>query len=483
MTEFVHGHALIVGAGGDLPTTVKDAEDIYDMLVDPELCAYPKSQVELLCNQDADRDAVLEALDRLALRVREDPQSTVVVYFSGHGLGGKTSRLLTHGYDLDRLADTTISSDEFMKRLRAIESGKLLVLLDCCHASGQADAEKGPLPKAPIPIAALEEFTRGSGRVVLASSRADEYSFTHDDNSYFTEALLEGFSGHGASELDGYTRVLDIAMYVGRVVPNRKRDRQHPVLKVWNLSNNFTLSYYAGGFEEPKGLRKIRQGEMLGLEGAASGTDYNRTVTTLWTILGTLLLYTSYNLFALTQDWPLLFWTAFRDLGDATVSLFGLYWGLPALAILMALTRYYRDLDDRDGFYTRLPVAFNLPLYSNTTVRRRYQALFLFLFFIFPLYTQGHFMRKMLEGQVYDRAGSAEIPVVKNISEHFWPFLPESFGDRYRLDSIGGVTFFPFMLPWILLALEVALFCSFFVLVFKNTNFWHRRKTQSKRRQ
>ena len=49
-------------------------------------------------------------------------------------------------------------------------------------------------------------------------------------------------------------RVLDTVMWVGRKVPERTSDRQHPIVKVSNLEDNFALAYYAGGDKAPKRL-------------------------------------------------------------------------------------------------------------------------------------------------------------------------------------------------------------------------------------
>lgn len=100
--QFVKGYALIVGVGGDLPNTVDDAEGLANILKDQVRCAYPSDQVQLLTDSEAGRDAVLTALDTLAQRTDED--STVVVYFSGHGYEVSTSVddkyfLMPYGYD------------------------------------------------------------------------------------------------------------------------------------------------------------------------------------------------------------------------------------------------------------------------------------------------------------------------------------------------------------------------------------------------
>jgi len=81
---------------------------------------------------------------------------------------------------------------------------------------------------------------------VSTFSGEDLYSYAGSPYSVFTQALREALAGYGASERDGYAYVADVAMYVGRMVPSRTRDRQHPVLKL-AAADNFVLAYYAGG--------------------------------------------------------------------------------------------------------------------------------------------------------------------------------------------------------------------------------------------
>ena len=135
-----------------------------------------------------------------------------------------------------------------------MKARKLLLLLDCCHAAG-LDQRKAPgamLEKAPIPPQAEAMLRAGSGRVVIASSRADEVSFAGKPYSAFTQALIEGLAGSGANEQDGYARVADLAMYTSWRVPGRTKDRQHPVLN-FEKADNFPVAFYAGGDPKPKG--------------------------------------------------------------------------------------------------------------------------------------------------------------------------------------------------------------------------------------
>ena len=250
MTEtFAQGYAVVVGVGADLAVTIDDATAVADLLRDPSRCAYPPDQVQLLTGEQATAANILAALDTLARATRAtratNPES---------GLETPDYYLMSHGYDLADLSNTAIPGAVFTERLRAIEAKKLLVLLDCCHAGGQAEAKGLPGVKSPLPPSVTAELKRGSGRVVLASSRKDEESWTGKPYSVFTAALLEGLAGYGAFERDGYARVLDLAMYVGRMAPERTNDKQHPILKVSNLEDNFALAYYAAGEKEPKSL-------------------------------------------------------------------------------------------------------------------------------------------------------------------------------------------------------------------------------------
>lgn len=253
---FTHGHALVIGMGDDLPVTIHDAQGVADFLRDPGRCAYPTGQVQILTGPGARRNDVLNALDKLAGQVKSDPEATAVVYFSGHGVETPDYYFLPNSYNVADLPGTAISGAEFTAKLRAIQVKKLLVLLDCCHAGGIGEA-KDPglaLPKSPAPPGLFDALKAGSGRVIIASSRKDEKSLTGTPYSVFTAELLKALAGYGAFERDGYARVLDTAMRLGRRVPALTGDRQNPIIKVSNLEDNFALAYYAGGDKSPQAV-------------------------------------------------------------------------------------------------------------------------------------------------------------------------------------------------------------------------------------
>lgn len=263
---FSNGHALIIGVGADLPVTVTDATALRDVLVAPHRAAYPSDQVELLTEDKADRQGILQALERVVERANKTSDATVIIYYSGHGgrivSNGepKDYYLVPHGYDPRNRPGTAISSSEFTSRIEAIRTERLIVMLDCCHAGGvPAVKDKEEIfVKSPVPPDLYKMLDSGSGRVIIASSREDEKSYTGNPYSAFTACLLEALAGKGAFVKDGYARILDVIVYLFNQVPQRTSGRQHPfVKKVLDLSDNYPLCYYASGSKEAVGEEHV----------------------------------------------------------------------------------------------------------------------------------------------------------------------------------------------------------------------------------
>jgi hypothetical protein len=261
---FQHGHALVVGVGGDLPNTEDDAEGLAKVLRDPVRCAYPPDQVRPLIGQNANRDNILSELKKLS---DTDPGSSVVIYFSGHGYRitndlAHSYYLLPFGYDTSKLEATAVSGVEFTAALQAITAQKVLVVLDCCHAGGIGITKSpaGNVVKSPMGVAAIKSamppdaatvFAEGKGRVLLASAREDELSYGGRPYSVFTLALIEALCGMGAAKKDGYVRFSDLAGYTREAVSSRTGGKQHPV-QTFRDADDFAVAYYAGGQLIPK---------------------------------------------------------------------------------------------------------------------------------------------------------------------------------------------------------------------------------------
>ena len=257
MPTLPNAHALIVGIANyrqvpALPGSVlADAGLVRDVLADPTLCAYPPANVELLLDHHATQAGMRAAFQRLIDRT--DADSTVFIYFSGHGgqvnSGPQQGEYLLPA-DVDyrseeRLAETAISGDEFTKVLQTLPARKLLVIFDACHSGGigQAGASQAVDAKSGLPDNYYDKLKSGRGRVILASSRSSEYSFVMPDaqNSLFTGHLVAGLKG-GAIGVSGVIRILDLFSYVQpKVVADQPQ--QHPILKA-EIEENFPVARY-----------------------------------------------------------------------------------------------------------------------------------------------------------------------------------------------------------------------------------------------
>jgi len=259
--EFPHGYALIIGVGGNLPATVRDAEDLAKVLKDPTRAGYPSKNVETLTGEQATRAEILSAFDRLQKRVHADPQATVFLYYSGHGGRVRTTPpqyyLIPHGYNKEDRPNTAISGPEFSACIAALKPKKLVLFMDCCFAAAIKDEEAEDIELSPVPSG----LALGEGQVLMASSREDEYSYVGNRNSIFTKCLLEALAGKGARTADGMARILDLIVYLFDEVPARAKDygAQHPLVqKATALAENFPLCYYAGGQKSLPGLPEVQ---------------------------------------------------------------------------------------------------------------------------------------------------------------------------------------------------------------------------------
>jgi hypothetical protein len=258
MGSMDNAHALVVGIADyqhirKLPQ-VQDARKVAALLVEPDHCGYRPENVTILLDDDATQAAIRDGLSALASR--SVPDSTVLIYFSGHG-GRIESGLHAGEYLLpvdtiypgdEELARTAISGDEFTAALKANQARKVLVIFDCCHAGGVGQPRD--LIAAPVTPGLsdgyYERLKAGRGRVILASSRPSEFSYVLAGAEYglFTEHLVGGLCGGVASD-DGLVRIFDLFEYLQPRV-TKAQPQQHPLFK-GELEENFPVALYRGG--------------------------------------------------------------------------------------------------------------------------------------------------------------------------------------------------------------------------------------------
>jgi hypothetical protein len=256
MAPLMDSYALVVGIANyprvnPLPASVlQDARDLREVLCSRNYCGYPQDHVRLLLNGEATAEGLRSGLGWLARSAGED--STAVLFFSGHGGRVKKGRatthyLIPHDCDPDDLEGTAIPGKELAKMLRKVRARRLLVFFDCCYAGGVGVAKGVADFKSGLEERYYAQLGKGAGRVIMASSRADEVSLVLDDmkNSLFTHHLLDALRGKAATASDGLIRVFEVFTYVSREVP--LQGRQQPIFKADDLENNFPIALNQGG--------------------------------------------------------------------------------------------------------------------------------------------------------------------------------------------------------------------------------------------
>ena len=264
---FTHGYALLIGVGDtaepkwSLPVTVKDVQAIHRILIDPTLCAYPNNDahVRLLCNTDATRQAILDGLAWLKQQAENDPDATIVVYYSGHGwtdIFNNRYALIPHDFNSSDLANSTLSAENFSGALREIAAKRLLVFVDSCHAEGMATAKNEPeLPadfmKTGLPKGIIDSLKQGEGRAVFTSSRGKQRSWVRPDNSMslYTYHLIEALQGAGNRPGDTEVKVSNLMNHLGESVPESARTlckaEQTPFFDA--ATEDFSIAMLRGG--------------------------------------------------------------------------------------------------------------------------------------------------------------------------------------------------------------------------------------------
>jgi hypothetical protein len=184
------------GGHGTTPLRYADADafKVRDVLV--QLCGFDAELVRFL--PDAGRAELVAALAEATRRARAYTEAgdavLLLVFYSGHA-------------DRDGLllGRSRLSFEELDGFVELSGAQVKLQLVDACH-SGAATRSKGATP-VPSFLVDVDSSLASQGRVVIASSAADEYSQESDaiGASFFTHFMVSGL--RGAADADGDLRV------------------------------------------------------------------------------------------------------------------------------------------------------------------------------------------------------------------------------------------------------------------------------------
>ena len=252
-----------------LSTTVEDVQAIKSFLTNPDLCSYidKENYLRFLCNEQATKQNILDNLNWLQQQAKNDPEATILVYYSGHGWLDKSTQnyyLIPHDTSPIKLQKTALLATEFNNALQQISAQKLLVIIDSCHAQGMATAKQTDELELPenfsqtaLPKNLIADLRKGTGRAVFTSSTGDESSWIRSDGtmSIYTYHFLEALQGGGNKPGDQFVTVSNLMNYVSKTVPESAQKlgkKQTPIFD-FSQTEDFPVALLRGGKGLPDG--------------------------------------------------------------------------------------------------------------------------------------------------------------------------------------------------------------------------------------
>ena len=227
--------AVIVGIASyahipSLRYTDDDAYVFYSFLKSPEGGALPDQQIQLLVDELATRQNIMEALRKAAARA--DADDVLLFYFSGHGLPGA---FLPVDFDGSRQQLNHLDVKDIMDRSAA--KAKLL-FSDACHSGTLATIGQEELLSSRAPEGfMLEEYYRAlansrGGMALILSSRGKEVSLEASGlrSGVFSHYLIKGLKGEADTSADGMISVGELFAFVRAKVKSYTAGAQTPVL-------------------------------------------------------------------------------------------------------------------------------------------------------------------------------------------------------------------------------------------------------------
>jgi hypothetical protein len=213
----VIGIADYEGREYDLYHPDEDAKEMQKALITEY--GFPAQNIKLLLNRQATAEAIVSAIDWLA--EKEDANSTVVFFFSGHGFQVPDDLGWDADVEWDGMDEGIVSydllplTDGFLAyKFSTFESQKFALIFGSCNSGGMFDSwlDKHGRPTSDPKRAVTPVDLQAPGRVICAASMANETAWDYSElgNTLFgyyfiDEGILDGkadVNGDGAVSME-----------------------------------------------------------------------------------------------------------------------------------------------------------------------------------------------------------------------------------------------------------------------------------------
>jgi formylglycine-generating enzyme required for sulfatase activity len=235
-----HAYAVVIGISQyreevipKVPYAVKDAKAVADVL--HAQGGIPKSHIRLLTDAKATGNDLRSLGDWLRLRVKTN--STVYVYYAGHGTPNpKTGEAYLVPWDgHPDFPSGLYPLKELYATLNELPASEVVVMLDSCFsgAAGRSVLAKGARPML---LSTDNPMLAGGKVIVLAAATGSQISSDYDkaQHGLFTYYLLNGLQGDADADKDRIVTLRELVPYVTERVPQTAVDElnreQTPIL-------------------------------------------------------------------------------------------------------------------------------------------------------------------------------------------------------------------------------------------------------------
>ncbi len=222
----------------------KDAEELGNTLQDYSRPVFKLVEVRSLTNASANKSGILDGLKWLKEQMTDNDIG--VVLYSGHGAVDESFGgffFLPSDVDDEQISDRGISADLFKRALAEIP-GRLVVMLDACHAG--AVGSGGILPSQELNEDLIHSLTNEQpGIDVICSTDGQSISEESHDlgHGYFSSAVLEGLKGQANDRrFDTIVTNLELQSYINDRLKQLTNGKQVPQSGSSNVSKAIPLT-------------------------------------------------------------------------------------------------------------------------------------------------------------------------------------------------------------------------------------------------
>jgi len=178
---------------------------------------YPDENVVMLLNEQAAKSDLEKYIERW-LPNRVDKDSSVLLYYSGHGAPNPTTQegfLVPYDGDPTFLEITGYSLKRLYEQMGKLPAREVLVVLDSCFSGsgGRSVIAKGARP---LVVSIENPLLTGDKVVVLTASSASQISSTYDQKNHglFTYFFLKGLQSAADEKKNGRIDLSELYDYV-----------------------------------------------------------------------------------------------------------------------------------------------------------------------------------------------------------------------------------------------------------------------------